>query len=352
MRLFKAGDSQYWQYDFTVREHRYRGSTKETNKHRAERIAALKQARALERHDPLPKKAPRLLEFCGEFLTWVDGARLDADTKRYYRNGVRLLKETNLMNCSLDNISGEAVESLNFPGSPSNGNNALRTLRRILTKAKERRFIGSKPTFRLLKERGRALNLNEDAERKLVPLAEQPLKDIIPFMRDTGLRNVRELLPMRVEHIDWTRRAFFIPDSKTKEGQRWVPLSDRAWGILKRRSGDRSEGWVWLSRYKGKHVGAAMVNRRWNRAREKAGLPKDLVLYCARHDFGTAVMKDTGNLKLIMEVMGQRDIATATRYQHPGMDLVRAVINARNQKVTAGFTAGSAANQNESTANA
>ena len=43
--------------------------------------------------------------------------------------------------------------------------------------------------------RERALNLNEDAERKLLPVAGQPLKDIIPFMRDTGLRNVRELFP-------------------------------------------------------------------------------------------------------------------------------------------------------------
>ncbi len=30
-----------------------------------------------------------------------------------------------------------------------------------------------------------------------------------------------------------------------------------------------------------------MVNRMWNQARKKAGLSKDLVLYCARHDFGT-----------------------------------------------------------------
>src|SRR5215471_21733515 len=70
--LFKTDDSRYWQYDFTVREHRYRGSTKETNRYRAEKIEALKKARALEKHDPLPKKPPRLLAFCSEFLEWVD----------------------------------------------------------------------------------------------------------------------------------------------------------------------------------------------------------------------------------------------------------------------------------------
>ena len=84
-----------------------------------------------------------------------------------------------------------------------------------------------------------------------------------------------------------------------------------------------------------------MVNRQWNRAREKAGLPKELVLYCARHDYGTTLMGQTGNLKLVMQVMGHSDVATAVRYQHPGMALVRAAINNRNntaENFTAGFT--------------
>jgi len=35
-------------------------------------------------------------------------------------------------------------------------------------------------------------------------------------------------------------------------------------------------------------------------ARAKAGLPMNLVLYCGRYDFGTRVLKKTGNLKLVM----------------------------------------------------
>ena len=33
-------------------------------------------------------------------------------------------------------------------------------------------------------------------------MAEQPLKDIIVVMRDTGMRNARELYCMRVENVD------------------------------------------------------------------------------------------------------------------------------------------------------
>jgi len=37
------------------------------------------------------------------------------------------------------------------------------------------------------------LRLDDQAEAKLLPVADQPLKDIIVLMRDTGMRNAREL---------------------------------------------------------------------------------------------------------------------------------------------------------------
>jgi hypothetical protein len=41
----------------------------------------------------------------------------------------------------------------------------------------------------------------------------------------------------------------------------------------------------------------------WLEARREAGLPESLVLYCARHTFGTAVYEATGNLTMVMKVM-------------------------------------------------
>jgi len=57
--------------------------------------------------------------------------------------------------------------------------------------------------------------------------------------------------------------------------------------ILLVRYADRKEGWVFPSRQKGKHITGGLVNTQWVRARTKARLPENLVLYCARHDFGT-----------------------------------------------------------------
>jgi len=74
-------------------------------------------------------------------------------------------------------------------------------------------------------------------------------------------------------------------------------------------------------------------------AREKAGLPKNLVLYCGRHDFGTVITARTGNLKAVMKVMGHRDVKTAMRYQHPELDIVRVALNGNQGRASEGLTA-------------
>lgn len=330
VKLFRKKNSKFFWYDFTVRGERYRGSTEETNEKRASKIAGLKLAKAVEGSDPLDRKAPTLREFSKRFFEWVETARLEFATRRYYTNGWRLLEATSIAGMRMDRITADDAEALRFPGSASNGNNALRTLRRMLSKSKDWKLIREVPEFKLFKEQGRVLRLDDAAEAKLLPVAEQPLKDVIVLMRETGMRNARELYRMRIENIDWTNRVIFNPDSKTAKGRRFIPLSDRALKVLRTRCGDRKEGWVFQSVRKAKHIGAAYVNRQWVKARRAAGLPENLVLYCARHDFGSYLLSKTGNLKAVMEAMGHADVKSAMNYQHPEMELVRAAMNARH----------------------
>src|SRR5215469_14661629 len=131
VKLFKKKKSQFYWYDFTVRGERFRGSTEETNAARAGKIAGLKLVAALEGSDPLDRKAPTLREFSKRFLEWVDTARLESQTQRYYRNGWRLLELTSIVGSRMDRITADAVEALRFSCSPATANNALRTLRRL-----------------------------------------------------------------------------------------------------------------------------------------------------------------------------------------------------------------------------
>jgi integrase len=346
VKLFKKSDSSFYWYDFTVRGERYRGSTKETNQARAAKIAGLKLARATAGTDPLPRKAPSLREFSRDFLKWVDDARREDKTKIYYRDGWRLLAATDLAGMRLDQITAEVADRTKFPGSAANANCALRTLRRMLHQAEEKKVILKAPKLKLAYEFERQHRLDEESEKKLLAGAAQCgwtakslhlFEDIVKLMRDTGMRNGRELYRMRIESIDFRSRSIFIPDSKTKEGRRTVPMSDRVFEILRRRCRDekcaeRKEGWLFPARRNNAKVPyLSSIAKHFAEAREKAGLPKSLVLYCGRHDFGTVITARTGNLKAVMKVMGHRDFKTAMRYQHPEVDIVRAALKQPQQ---------------------
>ena len=335
MKLFKKPKSKFYWYDFTVGNKRYRGSTTETNKTRADAIAALKLAKATEGNDPLPKKAPALRELSGRFIEWVAAAKLEPKTQTYYKTGWRLLSMTQMAGMRIDKITSDDIDALRFPDSPSNANCALRTLRRMLHKAEEWKLIFKVPEVKLAKEYGRSLKLDAESETKIIAAAAgcgwrkrtlQRFRDIVILVRDTGMRNERELYRMRIEHLDWNDKVIFVPDSKTPEGRRTVPMSDRAFAILQGLCSERRAGWVFPS--KRAEVGhLTTMGKLFRKAREKAGLPEELVLYCGRHDYGTRVLRSTGNLAAVMRTMGHRDVKTAMQYQHPELDIVRAALN-------------------------
>jgi integrase len=101
----------------------------------------------------------------------------------------------------------------------------------MLHKAEEWKLIARAPKIKLMKEHGRSLRLDDDAEEKLLaarthcnwrPRTTELFRDIVILMRDTGMRNERELFRMRIENLDWDNRVIVVPDSKTPEGRRVV----------------------------------------------------------------------------------------------------------------------------------
>jgi len=296
---------------------------------------AHKLAPGREQGDPLPRKAPTLKQTSVRFLKWVKAARLAPKTKTYYQDGWRLLQTTSILQFRLDAIDNDVSEQLSFSGSASNANCALRTLRRLLHKAEDWNLIRQAPKIKLLPKRERSLRLDDEAEKKLLVAAAECnwcsqalelFRDIVMLARDTGMRNEKELHQVLIENIHWDRHIVYVPDSKTINGVREVTLSDRAVGILRQRCRDRRKGWVFPSK-RARSAHLTTMALKFRQAREKAGLPKNLVLYCGRHDFGTRVLKKTGNLKLVMQTMGQVDVKTALKYQHPELDIVRTALN-------------------------
>jgi len=86
---------------------------------------------------------------------------------------------------------------------------------------------------------------------------------------------------MRIENLDWETRVIFVPDSKTEEGRRRVPMSNRVFDVLKQRCGEKREGWVFPSK-RAESAHLTTMAKRFRESRVKAGLPEDLVLCCGR----------------------------------------------------------------------
>ena len=108
--------------------------------------------------------------------------------------------------------------------------------------------------------------------------------------------------------------------SNTIDGRRMIPMSDRAYEVLRARAAGKAEGWLFPSaRSRSGHL--MDLGKQFRMARRKAHLSEDLVLYGARHDYGTRVLSNTGNLAAVMRTMGHKDVRAAMQYQHPDLEL-------------------------------
>ena len=80
------------------------------------------------------------------------------------------------------------------------------------------------------------------------------------------------------------------------------------------------------------------VKSRWQRMRAKAGVT-DFRFHDFRHDFGSKLLRDNGNLKLVQKAMNHRDIKSTLRYAHVLDDDVAAAVEKLAQSRTKSRTA-------------
>lgn len=342
MELYRQGKSKYWVADFTVNGSRIRKSTKQTVKARASEVAAefLRQAQRNEK--PVRKgQMQTLRQFAEErFIPFVKASTLAEKSKTYYQNGWRMLKSLPVANLRLDCITTSVADTLGLKGSGSNQNCALRTLRRMLSLAHEYGILQAAPRIKLRKEKQRTAIWDAKAEEALLRVASQPLKDVFLLCHDSGMRP-DEVISLRWDDVLWDKSLIYVREGKTRKSTRYVPLSDRVREALRVRF-DRNETvlkrfkseWVFPSRRpnaKAGHITHTAIERPFRQARKAAKLPKELVLYSARHSFATDLLDRSGNLMLVKEVLGHESVTTTQKYLHPALKNIALIVNERNK---------------------
>lgn len=362
MSVFKRAGSPYFHYRFMLNGRRYTGSTEQKNPHKAKQVESDKMTALLRGEMPISGKSPRLSAFAELFKTYVreacEAKHLSVKTRRYYENGCRLLEATRVWTLRLHQITSEDAATMKFPHSPSNANNALRTLRRILGYAKERNLIRIVPEIALLEENERQAVVEPWVEDLFLEAAKSPLREIIIIALDSFLRP-NEACRIRWEDVRWNDAQIYVPTGKTRRARRFVVMTDRMERELRIRQAAAETAkqarirkgedvidvpWVFPSaRAESGHLMPGSLDKMWTTAKRKVEaiiaerrltpLPSDLVLYSSRHTGLTNFCGGVGgDLARVARAAGHSDIRTTQKYLHPSVSADAEVMNRHNKE--------------------
>jgi integrase len=139
---------------------------------------------------------------------------------------------------------------------------------------------------------------------------------IYSALRQCGARP-GELCRATIADIDRNANAIVLREHKTarKTGKpRRIPISRKLAELLAQAIGERQAGPIFLSPA-GNAWTVPNLSRTYSRLRDLAGLPRDLVLYLARHECGTKVCRAKG-IEYARRLLGHANISTTQRYMH------------------------------------
>ena len=141
---------------------------------------------------------------------------------------------------------------------------------------------------------------------------------IYSALRQCGARP-GELCRAAIADVDRAACVITLKEHKTarKTGKpRRIPIGRKFGELLDQAIGSRTEGPVFLAPA-GRAWTVSNLSRTYSRIRDNAGLPKDLVLYLARHECGTKICREKG-VEYARRLLGHTNISTTQRYMHLG----------------------------------
>jgi len=329
MAVFKRLDSKFYQYEFVFEGRRYRGSTKHKNKKAAATHEDILKAKLANSRSGIMerKPIPVFKTFAEEFLKRAKPELRHKSWLRY-EVSVRNLEDSFGTRC-LDEIRADDIERfkqsrLEKGRSPSTVNRDLACLRRIFSFAVQTEIVSTTPFLarrvRFLRENGRERILTFDEERRYLAVARSALGDATTLILEMGFRP-NEACSIRREsvHLHAVSPFVHVPEGKTKNARRDVPVTRRAKEVLRRR----------LTKADGPYIFPLRVGKGfdWSRpmcelhpAHEDALAESKILprfqLYDLRHTYGTRAIESGTDPLTLMRLMGHADLKTTMRYVH------------------------------------
>lgn len=345
MSVYRPGNkSPYYHFDFQVRGRRFHGSTGCTSKRDAEKFEAVEREKAIAQLKAMERSRTSLLIDDVAARFWEAKGQYDADPNATDTNLARLIDYFG-KGMPLTDIDQAKVTKLvawrrghRVAGRKDQDNAPLvtnATVNRSTTKVLQRLFKFAKEEKAVFENEPNwdSLFLEEPVERirELQDNEATALDDVMrgdyepffDFVKASGMR-LKECVTLRWSEVNFgTRQIVRIG----KGGRRIVfPITVAIRDILFPLQGHHPEFvFTYVAVFGNKRVGRVAGERypityngtksAWQRMRAASGV-MDFRFHDFRHDFGSKLLRDSGNLKLVQKAMNHRDIKSTMRYAH------------------------------------
>lgn len=326
--IYKHKNSPYWQYDFKLNGNRFSGSTKAKTKSVARKYVENIRNEAISGDQGRPQMtlgqgAQGYWEQHGQHqksATWIDATLARLCEGLGSRRLMRSLTTAEL---------GAYLARRRLTVGPATVNRDL-TIARAVWRFAARRLradVGEMPDWPALRQiepapRQRVLRAPERS--RLLEALPEELGLMLAFALVTGAR------VSSVRKLSWTDvhpETITFQDVKGRRGGmvHILPRTAAINEILARVAGQHPR-WVFTYRCRksrGKRLAGERYpfsrdgwRKRWAQARTEAGL-EDVVFHDSRRTAGAELLRATGNLRLVQQLLGHSDIAVTARVYTP-----------------------------------
>jgi integrase len=331
MQFYKRPGSKFWWFKFVYRGVRYQESTKQTNRRKAEDLAAAFRLRLIEDELNVKRKkaAPTFSQAMAQYLESVKEQHPDhpATVQRYTVASKPLLQFFG--NKLLNNITPDDVaryrsqrmkqtsEHTGRKLKAATVNMEMTCIKAIFSMFVKNEVILRNPTIRIKalpmnNEQMRVLSFEE--EQSYLGAAAQPLKDAAILMLETGMRP-EEVCRLTKGNIHLDENYVYNPYGKTKAARRRIPLTKRAADVLRERVREVSGDYIFSQKLDPTRYLRSLQDAH-KAALKRIGVDR-FRIYDLRHTFATRASESGTDLITLAALLGHSRIQMVMRYAHP-----------------------------------
>lgn len=341
MPIFKRRNAPFYSYDFRVKGNRYTGNTGKTTKREAEQFEESEKRRikslTIQSGQPMT-----MGQATGRYWDEVGQFHVNSDTTiTVFAWLDRQVGKNTLISSITDADIAKLISKRRAKKDvqPSTVNRSVtQPMRALLARAADtwgQEVNKIKWSKLLLKEpQERVRELMPEEETRLFAKLRADYHPIVRFSLLTGCR-MQECLDLTWRQIDWTNRQMRVTGKGEKT--RTIPVSDAVYALLRALPMAKDKVFTYASKRADNAprgdllpISREGLKSTFERTVINAKI-EDFSFHDLRHTCATRLLRATGNLRLVKDLLGHSDMNTTLKYAHVTQsDLLNAMNHTQN----------------------